>query len=73
MIENKQIRNSSCEKILVVFSDTTLMIQSHIDSICKKASQELNVIPRITPYMDFHKTRLTANVVFIAPISTTAN
>ena len=31
MIEHKQIRNSSCEKLLVMFSDCKLTFQSHID------------------------------------------
>ena len=61
MIENKQIRNSSCEKLLGVFFDSKLTFQSHIDNICKKASQKLNAISRITPYMDFNKKRLAVN------------
>ena len=55
MIENKQIRNSSCEKLLGVFFDSKSTFQSHIDNICKKASQNLSAISRITPYMDFNK------------------
>ena len=53
MIENEQIRNSSCEKLLGVFFDNKLTFQSHLDNICKKASQRLNAIPRITLYVDF--------------------
>ena len=64
MIENKQIRNSSCEKLLGVFFDSKLTFQSHIDNICKKASQKLNAISRITTYMDFNKKRLTVNAFF---------
>ena len=56
MIESKQIRNSSCEKLLGVFFDSKLTF--HIDNIFKKASQKLNAIPRITPYMDSNKKRL---------------
>ena len=51
MIESKQIRKSSCEKLL--------------GNICKKASQKLNVISRITPYMDFNKKRLAVNAFFM--------
>ena len=65
MIENKQIRNSSCEKLLGVFFDSKLTFQSHIDNICKKASQRLNAISRTTPYMDFNKKRLAVNASFI--------
>ena len=66
MIENKQIRNSSCEKLLGVFFDSKLTFQSHIDNISKNASQKLNSISRITPYMDFNKKRLAVNAFFMA-------
>ena len=46
--ENEQISNSYCQKVLGVFFDSKLTFQSHIDSSCKKASQNLNVISRIT-------------------------
>ena len=69
MIENKQIRNSSCEKLLGVFLDSKLTFQSHIDNICKKASQKLNAISRITPYMDFNKKRLAVNAFFMAHVN----
>ena len=49
MIENEQTRSSSCEKHLGVFFDSKLTFQSHIHNICKKASQKLNAISRITP------------------------
>ena len=48
MTENKQIRNSYCVKLLGVFFDSKLTFQPHIDKICKKASQNLNVISRVT-------------------------
>ena len=66
MIENKQIRNSSCEKLLGVLFDSKLTFQSHKDNICKKASQKLNTISRITPYMGFNKKRLAVNAFFMA-------
>ena len=66
MIENKKIGNSSCKKLLGVFFDSKLTFQSHIDNICKKASQKLNAISRITPYMDFNKKRLAVNAFFMA-------
>ena len=69
MIENKQIRNSSCEKLLGVFFDSKLTFQSHIDNICKKASQKLNAISRITPYMDLNKKRLAVNGFYMAQLN----
>ena len=49
MIENQQIHNSTCGKLLVVFFDSTLTFKSHINNICKKAARKLNAISRITP------------------------
>ena len=65
MIENRQIHNSTCEKLLGVFFDSKLTFQySHIDSICKKAEHKLNAISRITLYMDFNKRKLGVNAFF---------
>ena len=66
MIENEQISNSSCKKLLDVFFDSKLTFQPHVDNICNKASQKLNAISRITPYTDFNKKRLAVNAFFIA-------
>ena len=66
MIENEQIRNSSCERVLGVFFDSKLTFQSHMDNTFKEASQKLNAISRITPYMHFNKKRLTVNTFFMA-------
>ena len=66
MIENRQIYNSTCEKLLGVFLDSKLTFQSHIDNICKKAAQKLNAISKITPYMDFNKRKLVVNPFFSA-------
>ena len=38
MTENRQIHNSTWEKLLGVFFDSKLTFQSHIDNICKKAA-----------------------------------
>ena len=43
-IENEQIRNSFCEKLLGVFFNSKSTFQSHIDNICKKASQKLSAM-----------------------------
>ena len=64
MIENRQIYNSTCEKLLVVFFDSKLTFQSHIDNICKKVAHKLNTISRITPYMDFNKRKIVLNPLF---------
>ena len=69
MIENRQIHNSTCEKLLGVFFDSKLTFQSHIDNICKKAAHKLNAISRITPYMDFNKRKLVVNAFFSSQLN----
>ena len=66
MIENEEVRNSSCEKLLGMFFDSKLTFQSYIDNIGRKASQKLDAISRITLYMDFNKKRLAVNIFFMA-------
>ena len=64
MIENRQIHNSTCEKLLGVFFDSKCTFQSHIDNICKKVAHKLNAISQIIPYMDFNKRKLVVNAFF---------
>ena len=69
MIENEQIRNNSCEKILGVFFDSKLVFQPHTDNICKKKpSQKLNIVSRITPYLDFHEKKINCKCFFDGPV-----
>ena len=68
-IENEQTRKSSCEKLLSVVFDSKLTFQSHIHNICKKASQKLNAISRITRYVNFDKKRVAANAFFITQLN----
>ena len=46
MIEDEQIRNSSCENILGMVFESKLTFQIHIDHISKKASQKLIAISK---------------------------
>ena len=38
-------------------SDSNLIFENYINSICKKASQKLNALARIAPYMNIQKRR----------------
>ena len=68
MIENREIHNSTCEKLLGLFLDNKLTIQSHADNICKKEAHKLNAISKIVPYMDFNKRKLVVNAFFLITI-----
>ena len=48
-VNNYNIANSKCEKLLTIKSDHKLSFNTHIDEICKKARQKLNALSRLTP------------------------
>ena len=54
-IEDFSIKNSTEEKLLGVKFDCNLSFESHITSLCKKASQKLHALARISGYMDLNK------------------
>ena len=56
-IEDFSIKNSTEEKLLGVKFDSKLSFESHITSLCKKASQKLHALARISHYMDLNKRR----------------
>ena len=41
-----EISNNKCQKILGIKIDCKLMFDSHVKSVCKKASQKLNALSR---------------------------
>ena len=54
-IEDFSIKNSTEEKLLGVKFDSNLSFESHITSLCKKGSQKLHALARISHYMDLNK------------------
>ena len=56
-INSYNIKNSSEEKLLGTKIDNKLSFESHVSSICKKASQKLHTLTRIANYMDLSKRR----------------
>ena len=63
-IGNLCIKNSSCEKMLGINFDYKLKFTNHIENICKKASQKINALDRIAPYMGICKRRTLMNAFF---------
>ena len=62
IVENKEINNSTHERLLGVEVDSRLSFNTHIDNICKKPNLKLNTLSRITPHLDFKKKTLLINV-----------
>ena len=56
-IEDFSIKNSIEEKLLGVKFDSNLSFENHVTSLCKKASQKLHALARISHYMDLNKRR----------------
>ena len=59
-----QIENSQSEKLLGITFDSSLSFNLHLEEICKRASQKLNAIARLTPYMSIIKRKKTVNAFF---------
>ena len=53
-IEDFGIKNSTEEKLLGIKFDSNLSFESHVTSLCKKASQKLHAFARISHYMDLN-------------------
>ena len=47
-IEDVCINSSKCEKLLGVNIDSNLTFETHVQSLCKKASHKLNALLRVT-------------------------
>ena len=55
--DNSYIESEDEQVLLSITIDSNLTFENHINSICKKASQKLNALARITPYMNIQKRR----------------
>ena len=63
-IDYLQINNSVCEKLLGITFDCKLKFNKHIEDICQKASQKINALARLAPYMGTTKKRIIMNTFF---------
>ena len=56
-IDNSYIELEDEQVLLGLKIDSNLTFENHINSLCKKASQKLNALARIAPYMNIQKRR----------------
>ena len=61
-INGKYILNSENEKILGVYFDNKLNFEYHIGKLCKKASQKLHALARVSVFMSFRQKKIIMNV-----------
>ena len=58
-IDNSYIELTNEQVLLGITIYSNVAFENHINSICKKASQKLDVLARIAPYMNIKKQRTT--------------
>ena len=56
-IEDFSIKNTTKVKMLGIKFDSNLSFENHVTSLCKKASQKLHALARVSHYMDLNKSR----------------
>ena len=56
-VDQYQISNSSSEKLLGITIDNNLKFNDHVAGLCKKASQKLHALARISNYMNLEQRR----------------
>ena len=57
-IDNNYIESEKEQVLLGITIDSNLTFENHINNICKKASQKLNVLARVAPYVNMQKRRI---------------
>ena len=53
-IEDFSIKNSTEEKLSGITFHSNLSFENHVTSLCKKASQKLHALARMSHYMDLN-------------------
>ena len=57
-IDNNYIESEKEQVLLGITIDSNLTFENHINNICKKASQKLNVLAKVAPCMNTQKRRI---------------
>ena len=60
---NTEIKNGSEEKILEITIDNKLKFKSHVKNLCKKASQKIWALSRLTNYLNDSVKKLIYNAI----------
>ena len=68
-VGNSLIKQSIEERLLGVTIDKDLSFKNHLDSLCKKASQKLHALVRISKFMDTDRIVLMMNTFVMSQFS----
>ena len=63
-IEESTISAKDLQRLLGVDIDNKLSFEANVTNLCNKASQKLNAISRLSPFLDFEKKKLLMNAFF---------
>ena len=63
-IDDTNLKSSSSKKLLGILIDNKLTFKEHVSKLCKKASNKLHALARISKYMTKHKLRTVMNAFF---------
>ena len=69
IVANISIASSCCGKLLGIIIDQKLSFESHIESLCKKASQKLNRLSRMASSLKFEQRKWLLNAFITAKFS----
>ena len=64
------IVNSECEKVLYAKFDDKLTFKSYVSDLGKNASQKINALARVAPFMSISKRRVLMNTSFKSQFTT---
>ena len=64
-IDGTDIKSSSSKKLLGVIIDNKLTFNEHVSKLCKKASNKLHALARISKYMTKDKLRTIRNAFLL--------
>ena len=60
-VDKYEIKNSNHEKLLGVTIDNEMSFEKHVSTLCKKASQKLHALTRVSRYMSIKQRRVIMN------------
>ena len=53
-----KIKNTECEKLLGIKVDCGLKFENYLSGVIKKASNKINALSRVTPFMNLAKKKM---------------
>ena len=59
---NEKLSSTCSEKILEIKIDNKVTLEEHIEGVCKKASQKVSAVARISSLMRFEQRKRIANL-----------